>query len=82
MVAQEVRNLASRSDEAAKEIKDLVENATAKTNNGKSISDEMIKEYDELNAHITQTLEITEDVSVSSKEQIAGINKLMTPLHY
>ena len=35
VVAQEVRNLASRSAEAAKEIKDLVENATVRANNGK-----------------------------------------------
>ncbi|MCT7622773.1 methyl-accepting chemotaxis protein, partial [Aliarcobacter butzleri] len=34
VVAQEVRNLASRSAEAAKEIKELVENATSKANQG------------------------------------------------
>ena len=38
VVAQEVRNLANRSAEAAKEIKNLVENATSKTNDGKKIS--------------------------------------------
>jgi len=76
VVAQEVRNLASRSAEAAKEIKDLVENATSKANNGKKISDQMIKGYDDLNTHITQTLEIIEDVSLSSKEQITGIEQI------
>ena len=35
VVAQEVRNLASRSIEAAREIKSLVENATSKANYGK-----------------------------------------------
>lgn len=45
VVAQEVRNLASRSAEAAKEIKDIVEEATEKTNNGKTIADEMINGY-------------------------------------
>ena len=34
VVAQEVRNLASRSAEAAKEIKTIVENATKKANDG------------------------------------------------
>jgi len=76
VVAQEVRNLASRSAEAAKEIKDLVQNATQKANNGKKISDEMIKGYDELNTHITQTLHIIEDVSTSSREQITGIEQI------
>ncbi len=37
VVAQEVRNLAARSAEAAKEIKDLVQNATLKANDGKNI---------------------------------------------
>ncbi len=37
VVAQEVRNLASRSAEAAKEIKDIVENANEKANDGKKI---------------------------------------------
>ena len=76
VVAQEVRNLASRSAEAAKEIKDLVQNATSKANNGKKISDDMIKGYDELNTHITQTLSIIENVSVSSREQITGIEQI------
>ena len=43
VVAGEVRNLAARSAEAAQEIKDLVENATAKANEGKNISDKMIE---------------------------------------
>ena len=76
VVAQEVRNLASRSAEAAKEIKDLVENATSKANNGKKISDDMIKGYDELNTHITQTIALIDNVSTSSREQIAGIEQI------
>ena len=38
VVAAEVRSLATRSAEAAKEIKNIVENATAKATYGKSIS--------------------------------------------
>ena len=37
VVAGEVRNLASRSAEAAKEIKDIVEQATLKANDGKDV---------------------------------------------
>ncbi|MFW2608565.1 methyl-accepting chemotaxis protein, partial [Aliarcobacter butzleri] len=49
VVAGEVRNLASRSAEAAKEIKAIVENATSKANQGKSIATNMIEGYKELN---------------------------------
>ncbi len=73
VVAQEVRNLAARSAEAAKEIKDLVETATVKANEGKSISDKMIEGYNGLNGNIDKTIELIGDVSAASKEQQAGI---------
>ena len=47
VVAAEVRNLASRSAEAAKEIKTIVENATKKANQGKDIASHMIEGYKE-----------------------------------
>ncbi len=76
VVAQEVRNLASRSAEAAKEIKTLVENANTKATEGKTISGNMIKGYEELNQHISQTINIIDDVSSSSKEQMTGIEQI------
>ncbi len=76
VVAQEVRNLASRSAEAAKEIKEIVERATNKANDGKKISDEMIKGYEELNTNIGSTIEKIEDVATASKEQERGITQI------
>jgi methyl-accepting chemotaxis protein len=73
VVAQEVRNLASRSADAAKEIKDLVENANIKANEGKSIADKMIEGYGSLNTNIDKTIELIADVSSASKEQEMGI---------
>ena len=76
VVAAEVRNLASRSAEAAKEIKDLVENATTKTYEGKKISDDMSNGYDNLNQLISKTIDIIQDVSTASKEQLSGIEQI------
>ncbi|MEA1914200.1 MAG: nitrate- and nitrite sensing domain-containing protein [Campylobacterota bacterium] len=73
VVAQEVRNLAARSAEAAKEIKDLVESANAKANDGKKIADNMIHGYELLNEKITQTKTMISDVATASKEQEIGI---------
>ncbi len=73
VVAQEVRNLAARSAEAAKEIKDLVENATVKANEGKNIADEMIEGYSSLNSNIANTIELISDVANASEEQETGI---------
>ena len=72
VVAQEVRNLASRSAQAAKEIKDLVEDANIKANVGKNISDKMIKGYEELSVYTSQTIDIIEDVNTSSTKRIIG----------
>ena len=76
VVAQEVRNLASRSAQAAKEIKTLVESATKETNNGKTASVEMIKEYNVLSENINKTKGIIENVSSSLKEQEKGIEQV------
>jgi len=76
VVAQEVRNLAARSAEAANEIKQLVENATAKANSGKKISDQMIHGYEDLNASINKTTSLIEDVETASNEQLLGIKQI------
>ena len=76
VVAQEVRNLAARSADAAREIKDIVENATSKANQGKQIADKMIIGYDELQNAILQTKVIIDDVSLASSEQEKGISQI------
>ena len=76
VVAQEVRNLAARSAEAAKEIKDLVEDANIKANEGKNIADSMIEGYNGLNENITNTIDLISQVSESSKEQLTGIEQI------
>ena len=76
VVAQEVRTLASRSAEAANEIKKLVENATLKADKGKKISDKMIDGYAGVNESITQTLSMINDVEMASKEQHMGIEQI------
>ena len=76
VVAQEVRNLANRSAEAAKEIKSLVQNATLKTGEGKNISHQMSEGYDNLNKLVSQTIEIIQDVNSASNEQLKGIEQI------
>jgi methyl-accepting chemotaxis protein len=76
VVAAEVRNLASRSSEAATEIKTLVENATQKANDGKNIANKMTDGYTSLNESITQTINLIDDVTNASKEQSAGIAQI------
>ena len=76
VVAAEVRNLASRSAEAAKEIKTIVETATTKANYGKQIAGNMIDGYKQLNQNITQTINLISDIQSASKEQLLGIEQI------
>jgi methyl-accepting chemotaxis protein len=73
VVAGEVRNLATRSADAAKEIKDIVENAITKAMHGKSISDEMIQGYEQLHENIDKTTQMIGEITIALKEQERGI---------
>ena len=69
VVAGEVRNLASRSAEAAKEIKDLVESAISQASTGNHVVNDMIEGYSSLSKQIIETKEIIDTVSANSNEQ-------------
>ncbi len=76
VVAGEVRNLANRSADAAKEIKNIVEQATTKAEIGKQISDKMIIGYNKLTDDISKSSEIVRDIESSSKEQLSAIEQI------
>ena len=69
VVAAEVRNLATRSAEAANEIKRLVESANAKSKEGKEVASKMITGFKDLNENIAQSEKIINEVATSTKEQ-------------
>ena len=75
VVAQEVRNLASRSAEAAREIKNIVENAKIKADEGKDMASHMIDGY-KIKWNIQQTINLISDIEMSSKEQLTGIEQI------
>jgi methyl-accepting chemotaxis protein len=81
VVAAEVRNLASRSAEAAKEIKDLVEDASIKSKEGKEISSKMIDGYNTLTNNIIKVKTIIDKVSISSKEQESGMLQINSTIN-
>ncbi len=76
IVAQEVRSLANRSAEAAKQIQNLVEEASSKANDGDEISTKMYKGYEDLNTMILDTTNIINQVTSSSKEQTSGVEQI------
>ena len=76
VVAQEVRNLASRSAQAATDIKNLVEQATQKSNNGIKYSQEMMSNFQELTKMIENNTNLVNDVATSSQTQMQNISDI------
>lgn len=76
VVAAEVRNLASRSAETTKKIKEIVSIAMLKANDGKEIAKEMIDCYNIVDENIVKTVELISQVNLSSKEQQRGIEQI------
>jgi methyl-accepting chemotaxis protein len=76
VVASEVRNLANKSAEAAQQIKELVELASSKTNEGKDIAHQMKKGYEKLNGNIQNTVKYINEIEIASKEQFQEIEQI------
>ncbi len=76
VVASEVRNLASRSAEAAKTIKELVLEASKKTEEGKEISTQMIEGYNNLIKNIDNTMKLIDKTTSKSQKQYHDIKDI------
>nr|WP_148254206.1 methyl-accepting chemotaxis protein [Aidingimonas lacisalsi] len=73
VVAGEVRNLASRSSEAAKEIRELIEASAAKVAAGSSLVDQAGKTMNEVVASVQRVTDIMDEIASASQEQSHGI---------
>ena len=76
VVAQEVRNLANRSADAAKEIQELARTARMKSQGGLETSKNMMEGFALISEKISQTDEMVRDVANASREQMAGIGQI------
>ncbi len=78
VVAAEVRNLAQRSANAAKEIKALISDSVAKVAVGSQLVDSAGKTMEEIVASVRRVTEIMTEISAASQEQSAGIEQVST----
>lgn len=76
VVATEVRNLAKRSADAAKEIKGLIADSVTKVEIGTRQVDLAGKTMEEVVASIKRVAKIMADISDASREQSAGIEQV------
>jgi methyl-accepting chemotaxis protein len=76
VVASEVRNLASRSAGAAKEIKALIQDSVAKVSDGTKLVDESGRVLGEIVTGVKKVTDVVAEISASSREQASGIDQV------
>ncbi|GHB03462.1 methyl-accepting chemotaxis protein [Modicisalibacter luteus] len=76
VVAGEVRQLASRSADAARQIKELIETSTAKTRAGAELVRRAGETMDEIVASVVRVSDVLGEISAATKEQSQGIGQV------
>ncbi len=76
VVAGEVRSLASRSAEAAKEIKQLITDSVSRVEQGSALVDRAGVTMNEVVASIRRVTDIMGEISAASSEQSAGVSQV------
>ena len=76
VVASEVRNLASRSAAAAKEIKALIHDSVGKVNEGTRLVDESGQVLGEIVTRVKKVTDVMAEIAGSSREQASGIEQV------
>jgi len=78
VVAEEVRNLAAKSAEAAKETGNMIQNSMDKAEFGSCIAGETATSLSEIVAGINESSQLIEEIARSSEEQAIGISQINT----
>jgi methyl-accepting chemotaxis protein len=80
VVAEEVRNLAMRSAEAAKNTADMIEGSVKNAENGVTINQEVMKNLEEINGHAKRVSEVMAEIAAASDQQSQGVGQVNTAM--
>ncbi len=78
VVAEEVRNLAMRSAEAAKNTANLIEDAVKNAENGVVFNEEVRKKLEEISQQALKVSNVVAEIAAASEQQEQGIEQVNT----
>jgi methyl-accepting chemotaxis protein len=78
VVAEEVRNLAQRAGEAARNTAALIEGSVKNADQGVSVASETAKALKEVTTSVQKVSELVSEIAAASKEQAQGIEQVAT----
>ncbi len=78
VVADEVRNLAQRCAQAAKETTDLIEGSVTRAKEGTNVADTAGKALKNIVADVAQVAELLDGITRASNEQAQGVDQINT----
>jgi methyl-accepting chemotaxis protein len=81
VVAQEVRALAQRSADAAKEIKTLISASTQQVSQGVELVDQTGKALRSIVVKVAEIDELVSEIAASAQEQATGLNQVNTAVN-
>jgi len=76
VVAAEVRNLAKRSADAAKEIKGLIRESVAKSTDGNKVAAHAGETIQEVVANVQRVTSLVSEIAAATQEQSTGLNEI------
>lgn len=76
VVAEEVRNLAARSANAAKETTEMIEGSIRKVQDGTKIANETASALQHIVEDVAKVAELVNEIAIASNEQASGVNQI------
>lgn len=78
VVAEEVRNLAMRSAEAAKNTASMIEESVANAESGVTLNQEVIKNLEDINDQVEKVNAVMDEIATSSDQQSQALDQITT----